>query len=99
MIRKQLYLEAGQDAKVKRLARRFGCSESDVIRQAIDRFPDAGRSPEEALWAAGALVAPPGGEDLNGGADLDELERELDQWSATLPGPIGLAEAVAQDRR
>jgi len=37
MIRKQVYIEAGQDASLKRLARMLGLSEAEIIRRAIDR--------------------------------------------------------------
>ena len=37
MIRKQIYLEAEQDALLKRLAGETGQSEAELIRQAIDR--------------------------------------------------------------
>lgn len=37
MIRKQMYLEPGQDALVKRLSRLLGLTEAEVIRRAIDQ--------------------------------------------------------------
>ena len=37
MIRKQIYLEERQQARLKRIARARGLSEAEVIRQAIDR--------------------------------------------------------------
>ncbi|HHY10034.1 MAG TPA: hypothetical protein GX528_05660 [Firmicutes bacterium] len=38
MIRKQLYIEPGQNQFVKELAAKYGESEGHIIRQAIDRF-------------------------------------------------------------
>ncbi len=40
MIRKQLYLEKGQDEKLKRLARIRGVTEAEVVREAIEALPD-----------------------------------------------------------
>ena len=37
MVRKQIYLEQRQEARLKRMARARGTSEAEVIRQAIDR--------------------------------------------------------------
>ena len=37
MVRKQIYLEERQQARLKRVARARGISEAEVIRQAIDR--------------------------------------------------------------
>ena len=37
MVRKQIYLEERQEARLKRLAKARGISEAEVIRQAIDR--------------------------------------------------------------
>lgn len=40
MICKQVYLESRQDAKLKRLARASGRSESELIREAVDGLPE-----------------------------------------------------------
>ena len=37
MVRKQIYIEAQQEAHLKRVARARGVSEAEVIRHAIDR--------------------------------------------------------------
>jgi len=53
MIRKQVYLEERQDARLKQLARLRGVSEAEVIREALDgqarRLPPDPRAWEEAL--------------------------------------------------
>ena len=36
MIRKQVYLEPGQDVAVKKLAEALGTTEADIIRRAVD---------------------------------------------------------------
>lgn len=54
MIRKQVYIEARQEALLKRLARAWGISEAELIRQAIDRQVSAGQAPlstsDHAAW-------------------------------------------------
>ncbi len=54
MIRKQIYLEAEQDALLKRLAGETGKSEAELIRQAVDRLRDTmPRSRRDLnVWAA-----------------------------------------------
>ena len=37
MIRKQVYITPKQDASLKRLAKKRGVTEADVVRQAIDK--------------------------------------------------------------
>jgi len=37
MIRKQIYIERRHENLLKRLAQRLGCSEAELIRQALDR--------------------------------------------------------------
>jgi len=36
MIRKQIYIERRHEDQLKRLARQLGCSEDELIRQALD---------------------------------------------------------------
>lgn len=38
MVRKQLYLARDQDRKLKALATRRGCTEAQVIREALDQL-------------------------------------------------------------
>lgn len=44
MIRKQVYIEPGQDAVLKRLARTRGVTEAEVIRQAIEHEAGSGEA-------------------------------------------------------
>jgi hypothetical protein len=37
MIRKQIYIEAGQEMRLKRISKDLGISEAELIRQGIDR--------------------------------------------------------------
>jgi hypothetical protein len=53
-----------------------------------------------ALAEAGLLGSPPDDSDLpTDPAEIAALEREHEAWLATLTEPIGLAEAVIEDRR
>jgi hypothetical protein len=47
MLRKQIYIEKRQQALLKRLAKKRGVSEAEIIRQAIER--EASGSPARAL--------------------------------------------------
>jgi hypothetical protein len=98
MVRKQLYIEDQQERKLQRLAEAWGCTEAAVMRTALDRLPDPEDSLRERLAAAGLLAPLPDDPDLDD-ADLEELEREHDAWVATLTEPLGLSEAVLEDRR
>jgi antitoxin ParD1/3/4 len=87
MIRKQLCITPEQQEKVRRLAVCWGSSEAEVIRRAIDRLPD----PD--TWPAGQDDVPTTAE------ALDALERKYEAWVDALPEPLGLSQAVIEDRR
>jgi len=105
MIRKQLYISAEQQRKLKKLARQWGCSESGVLRAALDRLPEYDDSVYadpalRGLAVAGLLVPPPDDEDLpRSWEEAEALERELDEMARQRGKPLGLAEAVIEDRR
>jgi|SRR5579859_1791875 len=98
MIRKQLYLAAEQDRKLKALAARDGRTEADVMREAIDRLPDPTGDPVAQLEVAGLLVPPAADTDTPVGAEFRALEADLEAWLADRPEPLGLTEAVLDDR-
>jgi len=54
MIRKQVYIEPRQEARLKSLAARLGLSEAELIRRAIDRLFSAewtwGRALHPGAW-------------------------------------------------
>jgi hypothetical protein len=59
MVRKQIYLRADQDRRLKRLARELGVSEAELIRQSLDRtvigaVPTGG---DPGAWAAERRLA------------------------------------------
>ncbi len=92
MIRKQVYLESKQDAKLKRLARASGRTESELIRQAVEQLPETTDPVLEALRAAGLLAEPRLGPPRDPGA-----RARFETW-AKEHGPIGLSDAVLEDR-
>lgn len=98
MIRKQVYLAREQDRKLKALAARRGCTEAEVIRDALDRLPDPDRGLEEQLAAAGLLVPKGDDPDAPRGAAARALEVEVEAWLASRPTRLGLSEAVLEDR-
>jgi hypothetical protein len=99
MVRKQLYLGAQHQEKVRRVAAWWGCSEAEVVRRAVERLPDPEGSIEERLAAAGLLLSPPQEDDLPTGKAAEQLEREYFEWVDNLPEPLGLSDAVIEDRR
>src|SRR5687768_11677449 len=98
MVRKQIYLAREQDRKLKALAALRGCSEAEVVRDALDRLPDPAGSVVDQLMAAGLLAPKPPMDDPLMDAELEALEAEVDAWLDQLPEPLGLAEAVIADR-
>ncbi len=102
MIRKQVYIEPKQQQKLRRVATRRGCTEAEVVREAIDLLPEPESTPEDlfvARLAAAGLRAPrPLDDDPMTDEEEEQLQRELDEW-AMQAGPIGLSEAVMEERR
>ena len=100
MVRKQVYLERTQDRKLKALAAQRHCTEAEVIREALDRLPDPESDDAVAILEAAGLLAPkpePGPDDISD-EELAELEAKHEAWLATRTEPIGLSEALRQDR-
>ena len=99
MIRKQVYLEPRQDRKLKAIAGRRGCTEAEVIREALDRLPDPEDDVIAQLEADGLLARLPDDPSLPRGAALRQLEREVECWLETTPaGDLRLTEAVLENR-
>ena len=93
MVRKQIYLTAEQDAKLKRLAARHGCTEAEIVRELVEERPED--ELEAALRQAGLRLAPrrrvaPG--------ERERAEREWREWADQNPGPLGLVEALLKER-
>lgn len=98
MIRKQVYLAREQDRKLKALAMRRGCTEAEVIRDALDRLPDPDGDVVAQLVVAGLLVPKEDDPDAPRGAAARALEVETEAWLHARPTSIGLSEAVLEDR-
>jgi hypothetical protein len=99
MVRKQVYLRREHDRKLKALASVRGCTEAEVIREAIDRLPDPEGDFVARLEAAGLLVPKRDSPDLPRGAELEKLDAEFDAWLASRTEPLGLSEALLAERR
>jgi len=58
-VRKQIYIDAEQEAALKRLAKDKGISGAEIIRQAIDRYAQSLPSPRRDLsaWERQARIA------------------------------------------
>ena len=98
MIRKQVYLARAQDRKLKAIAARRGCTEAEVIRNALDQLPDPEGSVVEQLAAAGLLAPKPTDLSIPSGDEALTLERKVEAWLAARTRPLGLSEAVLADR-
>jgi hypothetical protein len=99
MIRKQLYLAAEQQRKIRKLAFQWQCSEAEVVRQAVDRLPDPDTSVESCLAAAGLLAPVPIDDDLpTDSTAIELLEREWEAWVDAQPSSLWLSDAVIEDR-
>jgi len=97
MVRKQLYISAAQDRKLKQLAGQRGVTEAELVRQAIERLPEAD-SPLTAQLRSKGLIAPkpPLPEDMQG-QDLDALAEQLREELGDLGG-VALSDAVLWER-
>ena len=69
------------------------------MRTALDRLPDPTDPIVRRLADAGLLVPPPEDEDLPTPAEIAALEDEIEAWTSTRAEPLGLADAVLEDRR
>lgn len=98
MIRKQLYIGERQQRKLRRVAARWGCTEAEVVRTALDQLADPDGTIEERLAASGLLVPAPNDPDMPA-PTAEEIEAEELAWLESQQGPLGLAEAVLEDRR
>lgn len=98
MVRKQLYIEPEQQRKLCKLAARWGCTEAEVVRTAIDRLPDQESAIDARLRDAGLLLDAYDDQDLPAPEAADDMEEELRELLMAT-GPLHLTEAVIEDRR
>jgi hypothetical protein len=100
MIRKQVSLTPEQDQRLRTPAARWGCTEAGVMRAALDQLKDNDVDSRvvRRLRELGTLVEPDPDEEVSSDEEIDVLEREMDEWAAAHPGPLGLSQAVFEDR-
>jgi len=98
MVRKQVYLDREQNRKLKALAARRGCTEAEVIRDALDRLPDPDGALLSRLRSGGLLAPKPRFADLPRGAAARAEREELDAWLDRARDDLRLSEAVLDDR-
>lgn len=92
MIRKQVYLEPRQEAKLKRLAHSTGKTEAELIREALDRLPESDEPIQARLRAAGLLLKVPR-------ADPERVRAAEIEYFRLLDGRrVGLTDAIAEER-
>lgn len=101
MTRKQIYVDAERQAKLRRTAETLGVSEAEVVRRAIDEIAERCASPREILRerlrAVGLLVELPDDEPRLTPEELAEDDRILREWARTNP-PIGIDRLIDEDR-
>jgi hypothetical protein len=91
-IRKQVYLDPGQDETLRSFAARWDCSEAGVIRIALERL-------RVADIAGPAVQGGPDDDDADlSDEESEALEAENEGWFRAHPAPLGLSEGVFQDR-
>ena len=95
MIRKQIYITSQDEAKLKRLSASRGCSEAELVREAVDLLPETEDRGISALREAGLLLV--SSESWVSDKELAEIEREWRE-AAGRAGDIDLSGAVIADR-
>ena len=99
MVRKQVYLGRAQDRKLKRLSEQRGCTESELIREAVDQLPDPDGDFIEQLRGAGRLAPKPEFPDLpKSPAARRKLRRELEAEIENDPTDYRMTEVLLEDR-
>jgi hypothetical protein len=98
MGRKQAYVSADQQQKLRRIAPRRGCAEAEVVRVAIERSPEYDDPITRRLVKAGILAPPPDDDGLLSEEEADQLERDLQACQADQTEPLGLSRVVIEDR-
>lgn len=96
MVRKQLYIEPEQEQKLRRLAAKWGCTEAQVVRKALDHLPDPQGSVLDQLEAGGLRITRPSGPFLTG-EELQTMQEDLDRIFKNRPS-LHITEAVLEDR-
>jgi hypothetical protein len=94
-VRKQFYITAENERKLKRLAARKGCTEAALIRKAIDqleeREPSSDERVDQHLRKLGYSVPERRMTD-------EEWEQDFRELDEVMTKPYGLSQAVWEDR-
>jgi len=103
MVRKQVYLRHEQDRKLKKLAARRGCTEAEVMREALDRLTDPEEDALAQLEADGLLVSVDLDPTLPRGKAAKALREDFERWldsksELDIARNLRLSEAVLEDR-
>lgn len=75
MVRKQLYIEQGQERALKRRAKALGVSEADLVRQALDALLQGERDTYTAPGSRDALH-----EFLDRASQVADAQRDLPRY-------------------
>ena len=97
MLRKQLYIDHDQQQKLSRLASRWGCSEAEVVRRALDRLEEPGSTLVSCLREAGLLIEDTQVSDRTPN-EIAAAAAWFQKWLMQRTEPVGLSEAVMEDR-
>jgi hypothetical protein len=100
MIRKQVYLGKEQNRKLKALAARRGCTEAEIIREALDNLPEPDSDEEfiARLRADGLLAPKPALPHRPSRQEWEKQRRKFDAWLDANPEDLKLSEAVLENR-
>ncbi len=103
MVRKQVYLGREQDRKLKSLAARRGCTEAEIIREALDRLVEPQDDALAQLEAEGLLVSVDVDPKLPRGKAAKTFRAEFERWldsvsASDVERNLRLSEAVLEDR-
>jgi hypothetical protein len=98
MVRKQFYLEPEQDRKLKMIASRRGCTEAEVVREALARLPGVEDDALAQLEADGLLAPSEVDPDLPQGDAARAFLEAYQRWLDRHPRSTRLSEAILEDR-
>lgn len=99
MIRKQLYITPSQERRLRDLSARWQCTEAEIVRTALDRLLDSAETAADRLARAGLLAQPLDTAEVPSAGEIEAIERQYEAWARTRTEPIGLSQAVLDDRR
>lgn len=101
MIRKQFSIAPEQQQKLRALAKRWQCTEAEVVRRALAQLSEPEPEDEfvERLREAGLLVEPENDPTLPPPSKAATIEKELHERLRRRATRLDLTAAVIEDRR